>query len=40
MKKMPREKKIPMLNNIKQFMTISLQKIEENLQQIEKETKK
>jgi DNA-binding PadR family transcriptional regulator len=39
MKNIPREQKLPILNNIKQFMMINLQKIEENLQQIEKEIK-
>ena len=37
---LPREKQLPMLNSMKQFLTNTLQKIEENLQKIEYEKKK
>lgn len=40
MQNIPKEKQLPMLNNVKQFMTKALQKIEENLQQIENEKNK
>ena len=40
MNNLPRGKQLPMLHNMKQFLTITLQKIEENLQKREYEKKK